>query len=884
MVVIDTVAPNTPYLDLTPGSDSGRNNADNITKFNSPFVSMTSSDPNGQFAKLLFTDNLKFRIYDRFVSTSGVGVPEFLIYDSAQDAAADMVMTPGDMFTAPTQISTFLPAPGTPTSLAIKPDNTLADGTHNFKLVVEDRAGNISHDFQLTVTVDTTTPPASFGLPTAASATDGLIAASDSGVTTIPATYADRITNVTTPTFWGRAEANTIVQLYYDKNADGKIQVSGPNADIFLGQATAIPLDGNDAYPNGYWQITSALDLNQITGVPKDGLRRILMSAEDVAGNPMPSFATDFPVLQPTDQLQIFIDTQGPQITGITPNNSNFNLFALKPAQVGPTPAVNSLTIAFKDLPSRADSADANNKFLYDALVAGIAQTAGNYVLVGDHVGTVAIQSITVNNSSTNQITGVTLTGAQTTTTLTASGLVGATTQPEVGDYILVTTGAAAGQVRRITAFNAATGAMTLDIALLNNPAAGDLITITKAATATVTLNFASPLPDDRYTLTVKDNLVDPANNKLDGESHQIEPQGPLFPTGDGVPGGNFVARFTVDSHPEIGNYVSQQINIDINGDFVWDPSNAQTVGDATDDDLSFTLQVQNAAGATAPGGFNVHDLLFAGKFLRATETNGAALSTHFDQLAAFGNAADLGGIFRWLIDTNSDGVITIGTDILTTQPTLANFSIAGAIPVAGNFDNNTANGDEIGLYNAGKWYLDTNHNFVIDAGDTFVNSSLFGAPIVGDFDGDGKVDLAVFNNNVFSFDLANNGFGTTDATITWGFPGVLDKPVAADMDGDGITDIGLWVPRTDATNPVGVAQWYFLISNDFTTVNGVPGTGCHTAGSIAKINHSIQPHAARPRSLRRVRRRAVAADRRQLRPANLAAVPGPDRHRDGRL
>jgi hydrogenase maturation factor len=577
--------------------------------------------------------------------------------------------------------------------------------------------------------------------------------------------------------------------------------------------------------------------------VPKDGLRRILMTAEDVAGNPMPTFVGDFQVLPPSDQLQIFIDTQGPQITAINPNNSNFNLFSLKPAQVGPTPAVNSLTIAFKDLPSRADSADANNKFLYDALVAGIAQTAGNYVLVGDHVGTVAIQSITVTNSNTNQITGVTLTGAQTTTTLTAAGLVGATTQPEVGDYILVTTGAAAGQVRRITAYNATTGAMTLDIALLNTPAAGDLITITKAATATVTLNFASPLPDDRYSLTVKDNLVDPANNRLDGESHQIEPQGPLFPTGDGVPGGNFVARFTVDSHPEIGNYVSQQINIDINGDFVWDPSNAQTVGDATDDDLSFTLQVQNAAGATAPGGFNVHDLLCAGKFKPLVDDDGEGLSTgYFDQLAAFGNAADLGGVFRWLVDTNSDGVITLGTDIENTQPTLANFSISGAIPVGGNFDNNAANGDEIGLYNAGKWALDTNHNFVIDAGDTFINSTLFGAPIVGDFDGDGKVDLAVFNNNVFSFDLANNGFGTTDATITWGFPGVLDKPVAADMDGDGITDIGLWVPRTDATNPFGVAQWYFLVSNDFTTVNGAKVPAAHTAGSIAKINHAFSP------------------------------------------
>ena len=210
---------------------------------------MTSTDPNGQFAKLLFTDNLKFRIYDRFTSTSSVAFAEFLIYDSAQDPAADMVMKPGDMFTAPRNCRRFCPPLELRPVQRSIPTNTFADGTHNLKLVVEDRAGNISHDFQLTITVDTTTPPASFGLPTATSATDGLIAASDSGVTTMPATYADRITNVTTPTFWGRAEANTIVQLYYDKNADGKIQVSGPNADIFLGQTTAIPLDGNDAFP-----------------------------------------------------------------------------------------------------------------------------------------------------------------------------------------------------------------------------------------------------------------------------------------------------------------------------------------------------------------------------------------------------------------------------------------------------------------------------------------------------------------------------------------------------------------------------------------------------------------------------------------------------------
>ena len=47
---------------------------------------------------------------------------------------------------------------------------------------------------------------------------------------------------------------------------------------------------------------------------------------------------------------------------------------------------------------------------------------------------------------------------------------------------------------------------------------------------------------------------MDPAGNQLDGESNAAEPNGaPMFPSGNGVPGGNFVGRFTVDSRPEIG-------------------------------------------------------------------------------------------------------------------------------------------------------------------------------------------------------------------------------------------------------------------------------------------------------------------------------------------
>ncbi len=127
-------------------------------------------------------------------------------------------------------------------------------------------------------------------------------------------------------------------------------------------------------------------------------------------------------------------------------------------------------------------------------------------------------------------------------------------------------------------------------------------------------------------------------------------------------------------------------------------------------------------------------------------------------------------------------------------------------IAFAGNFDGNAANGDEIGLFDDTHFFLDTNHNFVIDSGDTVITTALRGFPIVGDFNGDGTIDLATWQTDVFQFNFGipgtggNTGIpaqftGAVDATINFGFPGVGEVPLAADMDHDGITDIGLWVP-----------------------------------------------------------------------------------------
>jgi hypothetical protein len=152
---------------------------------------------------------------------------------------------------------------------------------------------------------------------------------------------------------------------------------------------------------------------------------------------------------------------------------------------------------------------------------------------------------------------------------------------------------------------------------------------------------------------------------------------------------------------------------------------------------------------------------------------------------------------------------------------------------VAGDF-NTSLPGDEIGLYNAGKWAFDNNGDRVITDADLFITGGLLGYPVVGDFDGDERDDLAVYNSNAWHFDLANDGLGagdtaagaslpsggSADRVFSWGLAGTQERPVAADMDQDGIDDIGLWQPGTATV----MATWRFLISNDPTGARRVDG------------------------------------------------------------
>ena len=147
----------------------------------------------------------------------------------------------------------------------------------------------------------------------------------------------------------------------------------------------------------------------------------------------------------------------------------------------------------------------------------------------------------------------------------------------------------------------------------------GDVAGVLAVATATLVVNFVAPLPDDRFTVTVDDTIIDPACNNLDGESNAAQPlEIPTFPSGDRQPGGDFVARFTVDSRPEIGTVCCGSVFVDLNGNFLFDPQGEDN--DQVNRDIVFQFGLST-------------DQVFAGNFAPA----GAVSANGFDKLAAYG-------------------------------------------------------------------------------------------------------------------------------------------------------------------------------------------------------------------------------------------------------
>ncbi len=168
---------------------------------------------------------------------------------------------------------------------------------------------------------------------------------------------------------------------------------------------------GNVPAQNATWSFTSSTSLNNLGSlVATDGERTLfIQDSADVAGGGYWKF-------------NIFLDTAGPQVTGVTLVPSGVPVSG----QTGPTPATSGLDVTFSDAAVRtadfpsAPTASNLNAPENSAVYSNLGNDPNFYTLTGAKGGIIPIATATLSDTTTGSIgpasSSVALTFANTTT------------------------------------------------------------------------------------------------------------------------------------------------------------------------------------------------------------------------------------------------------------------------------------------------------------------------------------------------------------------------------------------------------------------------------------------------------------------------------------
>jgi len=135
-------------------------------------------------------------------------------------------------------------------------------------------------------------------------------------------------------------------------------------------------------------------------------------------------------------------------------------------------------------------------------------------------------------------------------------------------------------------------------------------------------------------------------------------------------------------------------------------------------------------------------------------------------------------------------------------------FGMRGDIPVPGDYDGDLKMDVAVYRPSTGVWWILSSSN----ASTTCVqwgNPGSRDVPLPADYDGDGKTDVAIYRpeTGVWWLLKASANFSYSSArTLQWGNPGSEDVPVPGDYDGDGRADLAIWRP--------GTGVWWLLRSS----------------------------------------------------------------------